>query len=137
MFQTSPLIKKMLIICIGNTCRSILFHSIIHSFSNKKFLNYDFYSCGVSVESSFVSSNTSLVLINNNIDIIKFRPQPITDFFDVYFDDIIILDNTISLPSQIQFKNFFYFNIDDPFDKDLQEYQKTFDTLFHLILSFK
>lgn len=117
------------IVCIGNSCRSIIMHSL---FEHLNITNHQYFSFGVKVKESSIMKNTKEVLLKNGISACKNVPQSFKDLqYTGYFDRLIILDKDISLRDLVgvEYKELIRLDIYDPEYEDKDFYQKTFDEL--------
>jgi arsenate reductase len=114
--------KKVLFICIGNTCRS----QMAKAFFNTLTFSESADSAGIKPE-AHIDTNTIKVMDEVGIDIRNYKPKSviveITDKFDIY----IIMDPGINL--HIPEKNILRWSIDDPKGKTLSTYRKVRDTI--------
>ena len=124
--------RKILIVCKGNTCRSIIFHTIMQEY---KGVNTELFSAGIDVLNKNIEENTKKILENNNLNPIKTITNKIYEYKDIYFDDLIIMEDKISIPEYINYKRMIRLNIEDPFDKDLIFYDKVFKEIKKEVLN--
>jgi protein-tyrosine-phosphatase len=109
--------RKILIVCKGNTCRSVIFHSILKK--EKRLLNTEVFSAGVDVKEIDMIDNTKKILNQHNTDIAKNKTNKISEYKDMYIDDLIVLDSSLKIPDYIKTKRTIIFDIPDPdHDKD-------------------
>jgi len=81
--------KKILILCTGNTCRSQMAEGFLKSFDDE----LEVFSAGVKPESR-VNSNAVKVMDEIGIDISSQFPQNVDEFIDQSFDYVItVCDN--------------------------------------------
>lgn len=76
--------KKVLVMCTGNSCRSIIGEALI----NAKLDGVEAYSCGVA-PSGKVNSNAKKVLEQNGIWIDKYHSKNLDEVIDMPFDLIV------------------------------------------------
>ena len=125
--------EKILFLCIGNTCRSIIASSIFAS----KYSGYDIYSAGVRVKKDTISKETETVLEVNGLEPIKTKPTDLSEIKHIRFDRTIILDSDIFEEGLLKTNFYHIASIEDPEGKDLDFYQKTFKEIEEYIDSIK
>ena len=76
--------KKVLIMCTGNSCRSIIGEALV----NKELKNVQAYSCGVS-PSGKVNPNAKKVLKLHNVWNDKYYSKHIDEVIDIDFDLVV------------------------------------------------
>ena len=76
--------KKVLIMCTGNSCRSIIAEALINHYLS----NIDAYSCGI-LASGEVNPNAKRILQENKIWLNSYYSKNINDIIDIEFDLII------------------------------------------------
>lgn len=86
--------KKILFVCLGNTCRSPLAHGIAKHISKKQQLNYEIDSAGTSNWHTAKAPCTHSITItqHHHIDISKQHSRTITQEDTTYYDYIIAMD---------------------------------------------
>ena len=129
LFMSEVVGFNTLIVCIGNTCRSVILHSLLEH--NKK-SNHNYFSAGIFVKEKEILDNTKRVLFENAINPCKVIPQSIQDSkFNFTFDRVVILDKSIKIEdlSGISYKKLTRYDISDPEGEDLSFYQNTFSEL--------
>jgi len=122
---------KILIICKGNTCRSILFESVL--IKKLKGGNYTIHSSGYDVKDEEISSNVINILNEKDIKASKLSPNSLSEHENKSFDTIILLDNNIDLlliPESRVIREEF---IKDPYGMEIEEYRKTFEEVNKII----
>jgi arsenate reductase len=80
--------KKVLIMCTGNSCRSIIAEALI----NKKLQNIEAYSCGIA-PSGKVNPNAKKVLEENKIWSDKYYSKHLNELLNIDFDLVITVCN--------------------------------------------
>jgi len=115
--------RKILIVCKGNTCRSIMFHTIMEE---NKGVNSELFSAGVEVSSEIIEENTRITLNNNKLKPIKTTTNKIKEYRNFFFDDVIVMESTILIPDYIKYKRIIKLDIEVPFEKDISFYEKVF-----------
>jgi protein-tyrosine-phosphatase len=117
---------KTLIICKGNTCRSVMFQSYLKKIKPK----YEVFSAGVEIKEKRVEEKTLKTLLNNEIFPAKLKTESIEKFKEIKFDKIFILDETIELNKKnfylIREENIININFKDPYKLNEEEYNKVF-----------
>ncbi len=120
--------KKILFVCIGNSCRS----QIAEGISKKMFKgNYIVESAGIS-PAGFVADNTKKVLEENNIPSDTLYSKGFEGVSFDMADYLVILDSSIdcnAFPSKKCVK----WDIPDPIGYPIEFYRKVFSTLYDKI----
>ncbi|MFL9844791.1 arsenate reductase ArsC [Flavobacterium rhizosphaerae] len=103
--------KKILVLCTGNSCRSQIAHGYLKHFANGK---AEVYSAGV--ETHGVNPKAVTVMASDGIDISAHTSNNINEYQDVDFDYVItVCDNAKErcpfFPSSAQK---FHYNFPDP-----------------------
>ena len=118
--------KKILVLCTGNSCRSQIAEGYLRFFAKDK---ADVYSAGV--ETHGVNPKAILIMQEDGIDISKHTSNNVDEYRDVNFDFVItVCDNAKErcpiLPSKAKK---FHYNFPDPAkaigseDKILEEFR--------------
>ncbi len=112
---------KILVMCTGNSCRSIMAEAIL------KDMGYYVKSCG-SRPGGKVNENAKKVLIKNGIWNEGFYSKSIDDVFDDGFDLVVtVCDNAKeSCPVFPKKTEVIHIPFEDPDGKDYSEFEKTF-----------
>ena len=76
--------KKVLVMCTGNSCRSIIGEALI----NAKLDGIEAYSCGVAA-SGKVNKNAKKILQENAIWSDSYRSKPLDEVIDIEFDLVV------------------------------------------------
>lgn len=126
LFDSEVITYKVLIVCLGNTCRSIIYHSLL---SNLNKANYEIFSAGINSKNEEISEFTKKVLNENNIPIVKEKSNNIKEYKDISFDKIIVLDKTIKASDLMKTKIIIYDLYDDPHNKNYNDYQNVFNII--------
>lgn len=144
---------KILFVCAGNTCRSVMCEYIFKNLvSEKKLLNkFDIKSCGVVASDGSPAANNAIEAIKNiNLDIKNHKAQKISNELVSRSDYIFALDNYILRYLKQEFdldkkNNIYKINntgILDPFGKSLeaykncaQEIKKSLDKILDFIIN--
>ncbi|AEE53293.1 low molecular weight phosphatase family protein [Haliscomenobacter hydrossis] len=125
------MLGKILFVCIGNTCRSVLAE---HIFRNKH--EYELVvveSAGSCANQENVSAYVIEILKDKYIiDVSKQKPVSVTkkklkDFFLIICLDKMAFDS-LNVENNVKNKLVFW-DIEDPWGKDLEDYMKTFSIL--------
>ncbi len=106
--------KKILILCSGNSSRSQMAEGYLNFYAREK---ADFYSAGL--EDRGVNPLTVKVMAEDNIDISGSRSKSYKVFGKLHFDYLLTVCDEAQqqLPREISFNEHFHFSIPDP-DKD-------------------
>ena len=127
LFNSSVVSHKTLIVCRGNTCRSILYESLL---KNKKKANREYFSAGINVQQENIEEDTIKILNKNNIPISKYTPTDIDVYRDKYFDEVIILDKDINITSlDLNFKLAKRIIFKDPYGLSALIYENLFNKI--------
>ena len=119
--------KKILFICVENSCRSQIAEAITNSFFSDKF---HAWSAG-SAPSSEVNPKAIKSLKELGIDHAG-HPKPISDFFELGFDYIISMGCGDACPVVDGAKKLEW-NIPDPKDLSMQGFNKVRDLIYDQI----
>lgn len=119
--------KKILFICVENSCRSQIAEAITNSFFSDKF---HAWSAG-SAPSNEVNPKALKSLKELGIDHAG-HPKPISDFFELGFDYIISMGCGDACPVVDGAKNLEW-NIPDPKDLSMQGFNKVRDLIYDQI----
>ena len=104
---------KILIVCKGNTCRSIMFQSVLSTKIDSS--KYEILSAGSTVDNIFTSLNfTNQQLKRKQLPIFKDITNSITDYEAENIDLLIILDDSIS-EDIIDSKKVMKYSVSDPY----------------------
>jgi arsenate reductase len=103
--------KKVLVLCTGNSCRSQIAHGYLQQFAGNK---AQVYSAGVEVHG--VNPKAVKVMANDGIDISSHTSNNVDEYMDIPFDYIITVcdnakENCPYFPSKAQR---FHQNFPDP-----------------------
>lgn len=87
---------KVLMVCLGNICRSPLAEGILKTKAQQHDLNWQIDSCGTGNwhEGNLPDSRSIAVAKNHGIDITGQRSRPITNNDLDYFDMIYVMDSS-------------------------------------------
>lgn len=135
LFDSPIATRKVLIVCLGNTCRSIMFHSLLKELNGYK--HSEIFSRGVEVKQNIIEENTIKVLNDNKINIIKDKPNSISDYEKISFDEIIVLDETINIEQLPYTKKVNQMFFKDPYSSGIEEYEKVLNKMKKSIKDLK
>ncbi len=115
--------KKVLLMCTGNSCRSIIGEALINSFLS----GMEAYSCGVK-PSGKVNSNAKKVLQSNDIWDDRYHSKNLDEIIDINFDLIVtVCDNAKeTCPIFPGFVKKIHIGFVDPDGKEYNEFEKTY-----------
>lgn len=132
LFSSSVVPYRVLVLCVGNTCRSIIFEAILNSLNKA---NIDIYSAGFKVKEDFVNERTLYTLNKHNIPSVKEETTKIKSLDDVYFDKVFILDKNYSSKdiTDLNYNEVFSYNIDDPLNNGIEAYEEAFIEIEELV----
>jgi arsenate reductase len=125
--------KKVLILCTGNSCRSIIAEALI----NKYLDGIDAFSSGVKA-SGRVNPNAKKVLLQNDCWEDNYHSKTLDKVIDINFDLIVTVccnakETCPIFPSEIKT---IHMGFNDPDGKDLSEFVKCFDLIKRNLLPF-
>jgi arsenate reductase len=124
--------KNVLILCTGNSCRSIIAEALI----NKKLgAHINCYSSGVKA-SGRVNPNAKKVLEENNAWDDRYHSKVIEDVLDISYDLVItVCDNANeSCPIFPQNTKVIHVGFVDPDGSEYSEFIKTYDDISRILL---
>ena len=118
--------KKILVMCTGNSCRSIIAEALI----NAKLDGIEAYSCGVN-PSKKVNPNAKKVLEQNGIWSEDYHSKDLNTILDIDFDLVVtVCDNAKeTCPMFPKAVNTIHIGFDDPSGKAVEEYEKTYNLI--------
>jgi len=124
-------VKKVLIVCTGNSCRSIIAEALI----NKELDNVKAYSCGAN-PSGKVNPNAKKVLKLNNAWRQDYYSKGFDDILNIDFDLIVtVCDNAKEqcpiFPSK---SKQVHIGFRDPDGKDFSAFEVTFNEIKQILL---
>lgn len=89
----NPLMKKILVLCTGNSCRSQIAEAYLRKFSSG---SAEIYSAGI--EAHGLNPRAIAIMNEDQIDITKHTSNLLTEFADLNFDIVItVCDNANEL----------------------------------------
>lgn len=123
--------KKVLVMCTGNSCRSIIGEALI----NAKLDGVKAYSCGVA-PSGVVNPNAKKVLQNNNIWDDKYYSKHLDEVYDIAFDLVVTVcshanDTCPNFPKKV---NKIHVGFEDPDGKEFDAFISTYDEIQSVLL---
>ena len=115
--------KKVLILCTGNSCRSIIAEALI----NKELKDIQAYSSGVKA-SGKVNPNAKKILEQNNCWDTKYHSKVLEEVMDIDYDLIVtVCDNAKeSCPLFKGDTKVIHIGFEDPDGKEYDEFIKTY-----------
>jgi len=124
--------KKVLIMCTGNSCRSIIGEALI----NAKLDGVEAYSCGVA-PSGKVNLNAKKVLEENGIWNDKYYSKHLDEIIDIDFDLVVTVcshaDETC--PSFPKLTKVIHVGFEDPDGKEFDAFIDTYKEIDDVLLS--
>ena len=123
--------KKVLIICTGNSCRSIIAQALI----NAKLPNITANSCGVN-PSGKVNPNAKKVLQENSIWSDEYHSKDILEVIDEDFDLVVTVcqnakETCPTFPKPI---SKVHIGFDDPDGKEYEAFKQTYKEIEQILL---
>ena len=135
LFASEVVPYKILVLCIGNTCRSVVYESLFNKINKKP--NMKIYSAGIRASGKKPSKKTLKVLLINKIPVNKNKiSTKIEELKDNRYDEVILLDNTIVFNSlDLIAKKVKRYNLEDPYAKNLKAYKKTYKEIKKILIN--
>jgi len=123
--------KKVLIMCTGNSCRSIIAQALIDA----KLEHVKAYSCGVK-PSGKVNPNAKKILEQHNIWRDEYYSKHLDKLLDIDFDLVVTVcghaDETC--PTFPKKTKVIHIGFEDPDGKDFSEFEKCYDLIDTILL---
>ena len=118
--------KKVLILCTGNSCRSIIAEALINSFID----GVDAHSSGVKA-SGKVNPNAKKILEQNNCWKDEYHSKVIEDVLHINYDLVVtVCDNANeSCPVFPQNTKIIHIGFEDPDGKEFDQFIKTYNLI--------
>lgn len=113
--------EKILFLCLGNTCRSIIAEAVF----SDKYKQHEVYSAGTQADGSPISENAKTVLEEYGLSPKKEASTHVSDYEDMRFDRVIILDETIKDKAGLRSDRTYRKPVEDPYGCDILKYKKT------------
>jgi len=123
--------KNVLILCTGNSCRSIIAEALI----NKKLDGIQAYSSGVKA-SGKVNPNAKKILQDNDCWNENYHSKVIEDVMDIEYDLVVTVCDNANESCPVFPKNtkVIHIGFEDPDGKEFEEFEKTFEQIkFNLL----
>jgi len=123
--------KKVLILCTGNSCRSIIAEALINSFLE----GVKAYSSGVRA-SLHVNPNAKKILEINGIWDDRYHSKTLDKVLDIDYDLVVtVCDNAKeSCPVFPKETKVLHVSFSDPDGKDFSEFEKTYEDIKNILL---
>lgn len=123
--------KKVLILCTGNSCRSIIAEALINSFLE----GVKAYSSGVRA-SLHVNPNAKKILEINGIWDDRYHSKTLDKVLDIDYDLVVtVCDNAKeSCPTFPKETKVLHVSFSDPDGKDFSEFEKTYEDIKNILL---
>lgn len=123
--------KKVLVMCTGNSCRSIIGEALI----NSKLDGVESYSCGVA-PSGKVNPNAKKVLQDNNIWDDKYYSKHLDEVIDIDFDLVVTVcshanETCPTFPKQVKK---IHVGFEDPDGKEFEAFIGTYSEIESILL---
>jgi arsenate reductase len=124
--------KKILVMCTGNSCRSIIGEALI----NAKLDGYKAYSCGVN-PSGKVNQNAKKVLEKNDIWSDEYYSKHLDEVIDIDFDLVVtVCDHAHeTCPMFPKTVKKIHVSFEDPDGKEFLEFEKTYSLINDILLN--
>ncbi len=124
--------KNILILCTGNSCRSIMAEALINKELGD---NINAYSSGVKA-SGKVNPNAKRVLEQNNCWNNKYHSKAIEDILDIDYDLLITVCDNANESCPVFPKNIkiIHVGFEDPDGKEYKEFEKIFNLIRNILL---
>ena len=118
--------KNVLIMCTGNSCRSIIAEALI----NAKLKHIQAYSCGVS-PSGFINENVKKILTNKNIWKDSYHSKDLNSLTNINFDLVVTVcdhakDNCPIFDKKIKT---IHIGFEDPSTKPYEIFEETYQLM--------
>ena len=118
--------KKVLVMCTGNSCRSIIGEALI----NKYLDNVDAYSCGVK-PSGYINTNAKKVLQKYDAWDEHYHSKNLDEVIDIEFDLVVTVcdhakETCPMFPKPVKK---IHVGFSDPNGKDYDEFEKTYQEI--------
>lgn len=123
--------KNVLILCTGNSCRSIIAEALI----NKELENIKAYSSGVKA-SGKVNENAKKILKQNNCWDDTYHSKVIEEVMDIDYDLVVtVCDNANeSCPIFPKKTKVIHIGFEDPDGKEFVEFEKTYQEIQKVLI---
>ncbi len=123
--------KKVLVLCTGNSCRSIIAEALI----NQNIKGVEAYSAGVKATNK-VNPNAKRVLEQNGAWRDSYHSKTLDEVLDIKFDLVVtVCDNAKeSCPLFPNKAKVVHIGFTDPDGKEYKEFVKTFDAIKNTLL---
>lgn len=124
--------KKVLVMCTGNSCRSIIGEALI----NAKLDGVQAYSCGVA-PSGRVNPNAKRVLEENGIWNDKYHSKHLDEVIDIEFDLVVTVCSHANetCPMFPRPVNKIHVGFEDPDGKEFDAFMDTYKEIEDILLS--
>jgi arsenate reductase len=131
MSNKQPEQKKVLVLCSGNSCRSIIAEALINTFLD----GIEAKSSGVKA-SLHVNPNAKKVLQNHGIWDEKYHSKTLEAVLDTAYDLVVtVCDNAKeNCPVFATTTKIIHVGFSDPDGKDFSEFEKTYDAIKNELL---
>jgi protein-tyrosine-phosphatase len=88
-------VKKILFVCTGNSCRSVMAERLFQKLSDEKGLGIEAYSAGISAAHGWAASDETVELLRQRgIDASRHQSQPVTPELIAEADLIVAMTDT-------------------------------------------
>ena len=123
--------KKVLIMCTGNSCRSIIAQAVIDNYLDE----VEAYSCGVA-PSGRVNPNAKKILQENGIWSNSYYSKHLDEVIDIDFDLVITVCDSAkeSCPIFPKDTKVVHIGFDDPDGKEYSAFEQTFKDIKEILL---
>ncbi len=123
----NEILKNVLILCTGNSCRSIIAEALINKELGEKIKAY---SSGVKA-SGMVNPNAKKILKLNDCWLDEYHSKVIEDVLDIDYDLVVTVCDNANESCPIFPKNtkVIHVGFEDPHGKDFEEFTKTYNLI--------
>lgn len=126
--------EKILFLCIGNTCRSIIAEGLL---SSKGKGSYEIYSAGIISKCEPISLFAKQVLEEEGMSALKEKSCHIEEYKDIRFDKIIILDKIIENKGGMRSNFTFLRHVEDPYTLSLEHYREAKNSIEKILIELE
>jgi len=133
LFNSSVVPYRILILCVGNTCRSIMYEAIL---KNQKRANVVIESAGFKAKEDYISENTKRILKENGLPLYNKKPTNIEEINkDITYDEVVILDSKYNQDNlnELKYRKVITHSVFDPEGENFETYEEVFKEIKSII----